>query len=123
MSAKRLPARRDGLVEGRQRRRSEDVGDLSELVGTKAPCRQGRRTDPHPGEHHRRARVERHGVGADGDAGLVQSALGLLSVQLRVPEVHQDEMNVRVVCHGTDVGLRQPVSEDPGPRACVPATP
>src|SRR5699024_11020235 len=97
---------------------ADDVGDLAELLGPESAGGQRRGPDPQARGDHRRARIERHGVAVDRDPHLVQEVLRLLAVQLRVPQVHQHEVDVGAAGEDGDARVRavllgQPLREDP----------
>jgi hypothetical protein len=100
-------------------RGGDDVGDLAELGGSEAAGGQGRGADAQPRGDHRRARVEGDGVAVDRDADPVQPVLGLLTVQLRVAQVDQDQVHLGAAGQHRDPGLlhvvgHQPAGEHPG---------
>ncbi len=65
-----------------------------ELGVAEATGGQRRGADPQTRRHHRWPRVVGNGVAVDGDADLVQQILGGLSVQRRVTQVDQHQMDV-----------------------------
>src|SRR5690625_5743992 len=81
-----------GVISGTgDQRQGNNVGDLLERVRTKAAGGQRRGTNPQTRCGHWWSRIPWDSIAVDGDINFLQEVLALVAIEVRVPQVNEDQ--------------------------------
>src|SRR5215472_8551391 len=90
--------------------------DSAKLVRTETACRRRGRAEPNPGSHRRLLRVERNAVLVAGDAGTLETRLGVLPGHTERPQIDQHQMRVGAAGNDFEPRLGEGRRQDLGVR-------